>query len=124
MNVIHTALWVSDLEAARSFFVDALGLSENWSFELDGVQNVYVGGEHGELQLRYDPDREVPAGDRDRLDHVAVSVADTDARTEAVLERADAELLEGPLTMDAPNARVAFIEGPDGYVVELVEDLG
>jgi len=124
MDVIHTALWVSDLEGARSFFVDGLGLSENWSFELDGVRNVYVGGEHGELQLRYDPDREVSAGDRDRLDHVAVSVEDTDARTEAVLDTTDAELLQGPLTMDAPNARVAFVEGPDGYVVELVEDLG
>jgi lactoylglutathione lyase len=124
MDVIHTALWVSDLEDARSFFVDGLGLSENWSFELDGVENVYVGGEHGELQLRHAPDRAVPAGDRERLDHVAVSVEDADAKAEALAERADTDLLQGPLTMDAPNARVAFLEGPDGYVVELVEDLG
>ncbi len=60
MDVIHAAIWVSDLDDARAFFVDALDLEENWSFTLDGIENVYVGGDHGEIQLRYDPDREDP----------------------------------------------------------------
>ncbi len=121
MDVIHTAIWVSDLEEAREFFVDGIGLEENWSFTLDGVENVYVGGEHGEIQLRCDPDREVPPADRETIDHIAVSVDDADAETERIVEATGCEVVEGPMTIGEAGARVSFIKGPDGYVVELVE---
>ncbi|MEY7848811.1 VOC family protein [Natrarchaeobius sp. A-rgal3] len=123
MDVIHAAIWVSDLEDARAFFVDALGLEENWSFTLDGVENVYVGGDHGEIQLRYDPDREDPNPDRTGMDHLALSVDDVDATTERVVEETGCDVVNGPLTIDEAGARVSFLEGPDGYVVELVEPL-
>jgi lactoylglutathione lyase len=122
MDVIHTAIRVSDLEEAREFFVEALGLEEHWSFTLGGVENVYVGGEHGEIQLRYDPAADDPEPDREAFDHLAVSVDDADAETERMVEETDCEVVKGPLTVEAAEARVAFIEGPDGYVVELVED--
>ena len=123
MDVIHTAIWVSDLDEARAFFVDALGLEETWSFTLEGVENVYVGGEHGEIQLRHDPDRDAPEPDRTSIDHIAVSVDDVDAETERVVEETGYAVLDGPVTMDAADARVSFLKGPDGYVVELVESL-
>jgi len=123
MDVIHTAIWVSDLGEAREFFVDALGLEETWSFALEGVENVYVGGEGGEIQLRHDPDREVPAPGRETFDHVAVSVDDVDTTTERMVEETGCAVVDGPVTMDEADARVSFIEGPDGYVVELVEPL-
>lgn len=123
MDVIHTAIKVSDLDEARAFFVDALGLEEQWSFELGGVENVYVGGEHGEIQLREAPDDEPPTPDRTTIDHLAVSVDDADAETERMVEETGCEVVDGPMTIDEAGARVAFIEGPDGYVVELVEPL-
>ncbi|NHN60075.1 MULTISPECIES: VOC family protein [Halorussus] len=123
MDVIHTAIWVSDLDEAREFFVDAVGLSENWSFTLDGVENVYVGGEHGEIQLRHDPDRPDPEPDRSTVDHIAVSVDDVDAECERIVDETGCDVVEGPMTVDDADARVAFLEGPDGYVLELVEDL-
>ncbi len=123
MDVIHTAIWVSDLDDARVFFVDALGLEEKWSFTFDGVENVYVGGEHGEIQLRSASGADAPAPDRTTLDHLAVSVEDVDAETERMVEETDCAVVDGPLTVDAAGARVSFIEGPDGYVVELVETL-
>jgi len=123
MDVIHTAIRVSDTDAAREFFVDGLGLSENWSFALDGAENVYVGGERGEIQLRHDPDRAAPDANGSGLDHVAGSVADADAEFERVVDATDCDVVEPPTTIDAAGARVAFVEGPDGYVVELVEDL-
>lgn len=122
MDVIHTAIWVSDLEDAREFFVDGLGLEENWSFTLDGVENVYVGGEHGEIQLRYAADHGTPNPDRETIDHVAVSVDDVDAETERMVEETGCAVVDGPMTVGTAGARVSFIEGPDGYVVELVED--
>ena len=123
MDVIHTALWVSDIERTREFYVDALGLRENWSFTGDdGVENVYVGGEHGELQFKYDPDAD-PEIDSGSVDHVAVGVESTDEAFDRLLEQVDPPVREEPTTMDAIDRRVAFVEDPDGYVVELVERL-
>jgi len=123
MDVIHSAIWVSDLEQAREFFVDILGLTENWSFTLNGVENVYVGGEHGEVQLRYDPTREPPEPDRSTLDHIAIEVTDVDAECDRISAQTDSSVLKGPMTVKVADARVAFLEVFDGYVVELVEAL-
>jgi len=124
MDVIHTAIWVSDLETARAFFVDALGLEEHWSFTMDGVENVYVGGEHDEIQLRYDPERADPTPGHDALDHVAIAVDDVATETERMVAATNCDVLEGPMRVEAADTKVSFIEGPDGYVVELVENSG
>lgn len=121
MDVIHTALWVSDIDRTREFYVDALGLTENWSFTADdGVENVYIGGENAELQFKHDPTGG-PTVDSGTVDHVAVGVDDVDSVFERLVERADPPVHEPPTTMTNIGRRVAFIEDPDGYVVELVE---
>ncbi|WP_226039293.1 VOC family protein [Natrinema sp. DC36] len=123
MDVIHTALWVSDIERTREFYIDGLGLEENWSFTGgDGVENVYIGGENGEFQFKYDL-AGGPEIDSGTMAHVAVGVDSTDETFERVLERADPPVQTEPTTMDEIGVRVAFIEDPDGYVVELVEEL-
>jgi len=38
-------------------------------------------------------------------------------------EETGCAVLDGPMTVEQANARVAFLDGPDGYVVELVETL-
>lgn len=121
MDVIHTAIWVSDLEEARAFFIDALGLEERWSFTFNGVENVYIGGDHADVQLKYSDDAPDPNPDRTALDHIAISVEDTDALAERIEAETPYTVVEGPMTIEVADARVAFIEGPDGYVVEFVE---
>jgi lactoylglutathione lyase len=124
MDVIHTAVHVEDLEAMRSFYVDAVGLDERGSFTADGVENVYVGGEGGELQFRHDPDRETPVEpDRETLDHVAVGVDDVDAAFESLVAETGCPVVVEPRTVEAAGSRVAFVEDPEGYVLELVESL-
>jgi lactoylglutathione lyase len=122
MDVIHAALWVSDLEETLSFYVDALGLEKTREFESgDGATNAFVAGESDEeIQFKYDPDVEQPepAG----FDHVAVAVDDTDAELERLVEETGCTVRRGPLTSEGANARVAFVEDPDGYGVELVEE--
>jgi lactoylglutathione lyase len=123
MDVIHTALWVSDIERTREFYVDALGLTENWSFTGDdGVENVYIGGDNAEFQFKYDPEGG-PDIDSGTMAHVAVGVESTDETVERLVERVDPPIQRPPTTMDDLGLRVAFVEDPDGYVVELVEEL-
>jgi len=121
MNVHHAALWVSDLETTKDFYLDGLGLTEQTQFEVDGTTNYYVGSDTGAaLQLKYDPDRgqEIePAG----LDHVALAVKDVNAAFERIVDETGCPVVREPTTVAEANARLAFIEDPDGYRLELVE---
>ena len=122
MDIIHTAVWVSDMDEVRAYYEDFLGLEHTWDFELDGVLNYYVGGEDGaEIQFKHDPERAPPepAG----VDHIAVTVEDTDAMVERLEAETDYGVVDGPLVVEPADSYVAFIEAPDGYVVEFVEPL-
>lgn len=121
MEVLHSALWVSDLERTLEFYVDTLGLEKTHEFTSgDGATNVYVAGEHGtEIQFKHDPDRDTPSADG--FDHIALTVDDTDAEVERLVEGGACTLRRGPLTSDAVDARIAFIEDPEGYGIELIE---
>ncbi|ACV47289.1 MULTISPECIES: VOC family protein [Halomicrobium] len=122
MDVAHVALWVSEMDRAVEFYTE-LGLERQWSFTLDGVENVYVGGDHGELQLRHDPDRTTPiAPNRADVDHVALTVDDTEAMVERATEQG-ATVVTAPTVIEPADAYVAFVEDPEGYVLEFVEPL-
>lgn len=123
MELAHVALWVSDMDASLDFYLDGLGFERNWSFELDGVENVYVGPDGGELQLRHDPDRTTPvAPSRADVDHVAFELDDAEAVEEAFerLEgREDCSVVVEPQRIDAADAYVTFVADPDDYTIEL-----
>jgi lactoylglutathione lyase len=121
-DVIHTAIWVPDLEQTLSFY-ETLGLTESHRFTRGGTENVYLGGDHGEIQFKYDGSDRTVSPDRSDLDHIALAVDDVDAEFERVVSETDCPVVEEPMTVDAAGARVAFVEDPNGYVVELVESL-
>jgi lactoylglutathione lyase len=99
MDVIHTAVAVSDIEETLAFYTDGLDLEYAHEFELNGVRNVYVAGENGmEIQFKHDPDR-TDEIDPSGIDHLAVEVE------------------------SVPEAFEELLAATDGYVVELVEYL-
>jgi len=123
MRVIHTAMWVSDLEATRAFYEDVLGLDFHREFTTDGVTNYYVGSDDGaELQFKHRADESDPVTP-DGVDHVAVGVDDVDATFERVVEETGCPVVLEPTTIEAANSRAAFVEDPDGYTVEFVAGL-
>lgn len=125
MEVLHTAIQVSDLDQTRAFYEDALGLEHSWDFVLDGVRNYYVTGDEesgAEIQFQYDPDRDgdiEPAG----IDHIAITVADVDATVDRLVAETDTEVISPPSDVADAGARTAFITDPDGYVLELIQRL-
>lgn len=121
VDVIHHALWVSDMDRAREFYVDGMGLSETRAFTIRGdEENVFFAGEgDAELQLKYAPDHEVRAS-RDGFDHWAVEVEDTDAMAERLAEHGGT-VERGPLDSEAAQGRIAFVSDPDGHFVELIQ---
>lgn len=125
MELSHVAIWVTDLDRSLEFYA-ALGFERAWSFTANGVENVYVRGESGELQLRHDPDRTTPiAPTRADMDHVALRVED-EAAVEDAVERAEAaggSVVADPHAVEAADAYAAFVEDPDGYTLEFVAPL-
>lgn len=122
MDLAHVALWVTDLERSLAFY-EALDFERSWSFETDGVENVYVAGDAGELQLRHDPDRTTPiAPSRADTDHVAFVVEDVAATVEAAVA-AGGSVVVDPHVVEAADAEAAFVEDPDGHTLEFLRPL-
>ena len=121
MEVQHTAIAVSNLEETRAFYEDGLGLEHAWDFHTDeGVHNYYVTGEELDTWIQFvdDPNDDGPI-EPDGIVHLALEVDDVDATHEAVVEATDCEVVDGPKTIEAANARAVFIKDPDGYEIEI-----
>ncbi|MGM0590445.1 MAG: VOC family protein [Halobacteriota archaeon] len=122
MKVLHTALWVSDLDASKEFYIDELGLEHTRDFVGDdGVTNFYVAGDGGaELQFKYDSDG-VETVDPSGVDHISIGVEDADETVDRLVDRTGCRVVVEPQTIDIGEGpiRVAFVEDPDGYVLEL-----
>lgn len=122
MDLIHTCLNVADAEESARFYVEELGFEDSWSFESeDGeTENRYVAADNGvELQLS-DTESETDFEPGSAWDHVAVGVESCDEAFEAIDHHG---IVQEPADQPAAGARTAFIEDPDGHVVELVEPI-
>ncbi|WP_459194501.1 VOC family protein [Halosimplex sp. J119] len=124
MTLRHTAIQVEDVEASVAFYEDLFGYEVLREFETDdGTRNVFVGDPADEdtddpAALQF-----VEAGgpvETGEFEHVAITVADVDA---ALDQLDDDRIDDGPITMEEYDSRVAFVTGPEGWGIELVEDL-
>ena len=123
MDVIHSAVWVSDIDETLDFYVGALGLEKTHEFVGgDDATNVYVRGEsETEIQFKHNPEHELGERTRARFDHLALGVEDTDALVERLQEETDTDVLRGPFDSTGASARIAFVTDPDDHVIELIE---
>ena len=119
VQVLHVCLNVADADESVEFY-EQLGFEESWSFETeDGrTTNRYVAdGEGTELQLS-DTEGETEFDVGSAWDHLAVGVEDVDATFEE-LDHYGA--VQEPARNEPADAYTAFVEDPDGHVVELIE---
>ena len=120
MEVLHTCLNVADADRTADWYVEQLGFERSWEFTTEdgATRNVYVADERGiEFQLS-DTEGEQPAESGDLYDHVAVKVDDVDAAFDRIDNHG---VRKRPGDQPEAGARTAFIEDPDGHVVELIE---
>ena len=121
-RLIHTMLYVADLERTLGFYCGLLGMSVqvDRSDPGGGRGNVFVGygPERTSTLLEFvsEPGRQVMHG----VDygHVGLEVSDVEAAC-AALATAGA-LLRAPRRMPSGSV-IAFAKDPDGYEIELVQ---
>ena len=119
MTFLHVCLNVADADESVEFY-EQLGFEESWSFETEDGEttNRYVAdGDGTEIQLS-DTEGESDLDVGSAWDHLAVGVDDVDATFEEVDHHG---VVQEPAYNDPADAYTAFVEDPDGHVVELVE---
>jgi lactoylglutathione lyase len=79
-----------------------------------GGQRVLIAPPHP-----HDPMDEAPKFPYFGLEHIGLTVDDVDAACEELRQKG-ADIVIGPLTRD-PGTRLAFVRGPEGIMVELVQ---
>ncbi|WP_299267929.1 VOC family protein [Halorientalis sp.] len=122
MDILHACMNVSDADELADWYADNLDFERSWEFTSeDGTtRNVYVADDSGvEVQLS-DTEGEDEFDFGDGWDHLAVEVDDVDAAFEEVEHHG---VVQEPSDQPAAGARTAFVEDPDGHVVELIQPL-
>ena len=121
VRVAHVAIEVADLEETKQFYVRELGLEPTWDFSHEGVENHYIAGEDGlEIQLIDDPATD--AVDPTGVDHIALTVPDVEQKFSELTGEHNREGVREPHRVEITDATVAYVRGPNGYDVELVEE--
>lgn len=116
----HVAIVCTDLDEARRFYIDTLGLSELPRPDL-GVPGMWL--RVGNLQLHFIEHETMPVGGPG-FPHLALHVAsDRWESTMAALEEAGVPFLGPPSQRSdfGKPVRAAFVSDPSGNVVELTD---
>jgi len=129
MKYLHTMVRVADLEAARHFYCDLLGLQEVRRIDNEGGRFTLVflaapedverakADQAPTVELTHNWDPEAYAGGRN-FGHLAYEVDD--------IYDSCARLEGGGVTINRPprDGRMAFIRSPDGISIELLQKGG
>ena len=119
MKYLHTMVRVTDLDASRRFYCDALGLTE--VSRKDYPQGRYTlvflaapGDESAQVELTHNWDPETYTGGRN-FGHLAYAVEDIYAACE--------RLQRHGVTINRPprDGRMAFVRSPDQISIELLQ---
>jgi catechol 2,3-dioxygenase-like lactoylglutathione lyase family enzyme len=117
-GLTHLHLVVRDLERSLRFYVDVFGMEEMFR---EGANMVFLRtpGARDTITLNADPSEADQAGRRGGVGHFGFRLRDPSQLEAAIVavEAAGGRLVERG--EHAPGAPFAYVEDPDGYVIEL-----
>lgn len=125
-GVDHIGIAVNDLNASLPFYTEKLGLKVIDRFEIPGrVQIVMLelGNARIELLQYTEPlEERRNRGRTPGLGHLAINVSSIAKEMERLMQEGISFIDQTPRTIPS-GARVAFFQGPDNVLIELVEDI-
>lgn len=126
MRLLHTMLRVGNLDKSLHFYCDVMGMTllRRKDFESGRFTLAFVGyGEekdHTVIELTHNWDTEhYDLGEA--YGHIAIAVDDVYAACEKIREAGGVIVREAGPMMHGSTV-LAFVEDPDGYKIELLED--
>ena len=126
VTYIHTCYRILEPEKSKDFYVNQLGMKKLGEMDLGSTTNHFFAMEENPaspmLELTHNHDRTEPYDKGDGYAHVAFVVDDLEGTVEGLKGQGVNVTLEPKtLTADGNDYRIAFIEDPDGYKIELVQ---
>jgi catechol 2,3-dioxygenase-like lactoylglutathione lyase family enzyme len=126
----HVGVSVADLDRAKKWYADVLGMTEGFAFELPpfGVRGCFMEGCGTRVELferagsgggvcgQHPPEALLTRG----YGHVAFATPDLDATYAELLARG-AKPVWDPRPSPEPGVRMAFVADTDGNLVEFIE---
>ncbi|MEE8055195.1 MAG: lactoylglutathione lyase [Gammaproteobacteria bacterium] len=126
MRIMHTMLRVGDMDRSIHFYTEVLGMKVLRKQEYPDNQFTlaFVGYgdevDHAVLELTYNWDQDrYEMGDA--YGHIAIGVDDVYAACDAIRERGG-KIVRDAGPMKGGSTVIAFVEDPDGYKIEFLED--
>ena len=126
MRILHTMLRVRDLDASLRFYTGSLGMKLLRRTDYPGGEFTlaFVGygdeSDHSVIELTHNWDgRDYTLGDA--FGHVAIGVDDIYGVCDR-LRTEGARITREPGPMKHGSTVIAFVEDPDGYKIELIEE--
>ena len=125
-RLLHTMIRVKDQDKSIDFYTRHLGMKvlRQKDFEGGRFTNTFIGygdeSSEAVIELTYNWDQDEPYSHGSGFGHLAVGVPDIYGTCEA-LEAEGVSIPRKPGPMKHGTTVIAFIEDPDGYKIELIE---
>ncbi len=126
MRLLHTMLRVGDLEKSKAFYTNILGMKLLREMEMpEGrftLAFVGYGDEKDSTVLELTWNWDTSSYDLgDGYGHIAIGVDDVYATCEAIRDKGG-KIVREPGPMKGGTRVLAFVEDPDGYKIEILEN--
>ena len=123
MKLLHTMIRVKKKEKSIKFYTELLNMTIDKRKRLDDCELIFLNDEDGVNQLELTYNDETPKDGYELgngFGHLAFSVKSLDEFTEK-LHSLGYEYLYEPYDLNGKGTKIAFIQDPDGYEIEMIE---
>ena len=125
MKFLHTMVRVRDIEKSLAFYTDVLNMRLDHKKRLEDCWLYFLTDEENTCQIELTYNDETPESGYELgsgFGHFAFSVDSLDEFTEKI-NKLGYSYLYPPFDLNGKGSKIAFINDPDGYEIELIEEV-
>ena len=125
MKFLHTMVRVKDIEKSLAFYTDVLNMKLDHKKRLEDCWLYFLTDEENTCQIELTYNDETPEGGYELgsgFGHFAFSVESLDEFSEKI-NKLGYSYLYPPFDLNGKGSKIAFINDPDGYEIELIEEV-
>ena len=125
MKFLHTMIRVKNIDESLKFYTEVLNMKLDHKKRLEDCWLYFLTDESGCCQIELTYNDETPQGGYDigsGFGHFAFGVESLEDFTQKI-EKLGYSYLYPPFDLTGKGSKIAFIKDPDGYEIELVEQV-